>query len=399
MRGAELTIDKDGKFIRDIIRLYIKPIWNAYNFFTLYANSDGVKAEYKATSDNLMDKYILAKCGEAVAKIRTGMDSFDTPSAYQAIEQFFEVLNNWYIRRSKERFWKTETDADKQSAYDTLYTALIIMCRAAAPLLPLTTEEIYKTLTGEESVHLTEFPKISSSNDSLVTEMDKVRDVCNAALSIRSAQNIRVRQPLAGMTIVGNLEFLKAHEDIIKDELNVKAINFASNITQFAEYKLKINFPILGKRLPEKMKQIIPAAKQNQWKRTASGSVEIIGEELTKEECELLLEPKSKNNSAPLSTNDALVVLDLNMTPELINEGLARDIVRMVQQARKDADLNVADRISLSIETTANIVDFREYIKEQTLATSLDIGSAKGSHVFENELDGEKIKIALSIAV
>ncbi len=425
MRGQELYIDKEGKFIRDVVRLYIKPIWNAYNFFTLYANSDGIKAigNRQSAIGNLMDQYILAKCDEAVAAIKKSMDEFDTPNAYSAVEKFFEVLNNWYIRRSKDRFWKTEHDADKQAAYDTLYTVLTTMCCAAAPLLPLTCEEIYKTLTGEESVHLTEFPEssftLSSSgltrgsgvtnsatasdldprvkpeDDRLVLDMDKVRDICNAALSIRSAQNIRVRQPLSKLTVVG--ADLKNYADIIADELNVKKVEFANDIAAHAEYKLKINFPILGKRLPEKMKQIIPAAKSGAWSME-HGALVICGEKLLTEEFELLLEPKSKTNSAPLSTNDALVVLDLNLTTDLINEGLARDIVRMVQQARKDADLNVADRINLSIETKANIVDFKEYIKEQTLAAQLEIGAAKGTHLFENELDGEKIKIALSVA-
>lgn len=396
MRGAELTIDKEGKFIRDIIRLYIKPIWNAYNFFVLYANADGIKAEEKTTSDNLMDKYILIKCSDAVGGIKTTLDAYDTPGAYESVEKFFEVLNNWYIRRSKERFWKSEHDADKQAAYDTLYTALITMSKAAAPLVPFISEEIYKTLTGKESVHLAEFPKLTSQNSELTQQMDKVRDVCNAALSIRSAQNIRVRQPLAKLIVVG--ADLKNYADIIADELNVKSVEFADNIAAYAEYKLKVNFPVLGKRLPEKMKQIIPAAKQNQWKRLPNGNVEIIGEELTKEECELLLEPKTKNNSAPLASQDALVVLDLNLTPELINEGLARDVVRLVQQARKDANLNVTDRIDLNIETEAQIIDFKNYIAEQVLAKSINLGAAQGKHVFENELEGKKIRIGFNVA-
>lgn len=400
MRGQELYIDKEGKFIRDVVRLYIKPIWNAYNFFTLYANSDGVKAKYNTKPANLMDRYILAKCRDAVAVIWESMGLFDTPGAYKAVEEFFEVLNNWYIRRSKERFWKTGHDADKQAAYDTLYTVLHIICRAAAPLLPLTLEEIYKTLTGEESVHLASFPDRSELVDEteLVEEMDKVRAVCNAALSIRSAQNIRVRQPLSYMVVVGHLENLRPHVEIIQDELNVKNVDFASDISQYAEYKLKINFPVLGKRLPEKMKQIIPAAKQNQWTRLPNGHVAILGEELLPEECELQLEPKDKTNSAPLGTQDALVVLDLKLTPELVNEGLARDVIRMVQQARKEADLDVADRIDLVIDTQADIANFKTYIAEQVLAKTITLGAATGQHVVENELEGKKVGIGFSLA-
>ena len=408
MRGAELTIDKEGKFIRDVIRLYIKPIWNAYNFFVLYANADGIKAKFATSSENLMDAYILAKCGDSIAGIRSGMDAFDTPAAYIAVEQFFDVLNNWYIRRSKERFWSTEKTADKQAAYDTLYTVLVTMCQACAPLLPLITEEIFTNLTDGESVHLTDFPdedeiiKLAYSNpntpDELVAQMDKVRDVCNAALSVRSAANVRVRQPLAKLTVVG--ASLPNFAEIICDELNVKAVDFISEIAGFAEHKLKINFPILGKRLPDKIKTIIPAAKQNQW-ALVDGHLEIAGEKLLAEEYELLLEPKDKSNSAPLSSNDALVVLDLALTPELISEGLARDVVRMVQQARKDADLNVTDRIDLIIETSADIIAFKDYIGEQTLAASIILNSANDRHLcnfsVENTLEDLPIKIGFNV--
>ena len=426
MRGAELQIDKDGKFIRDIVRLYIKPIWNAYNFFTLYANADGIKAEFNTTSENLMDKYILAKCAESVAAIKNGLDNFDTPSAYAAVEQFFEVLNNWYIRRSKERFWSSEHTPDKQAAYNTLYSVLHIMCRAAAPLLPLILEEIYTSLTGEESVHLTEFPDLSSStfeDDYLIRSMDFIRKVCNAALSIRSAKNIRVRQPIAKLTVYAEYIPLLGEDEyfrqLILDETNIKSFEFSKDLDFAANKVLAVNAKIVGKRLGEKTKQVIAASKKGDWKiidyyndgavanlpKTASvGGEQLvntygapIGQDFS-DEFEIKLEPKSKENSAPLSSNDALVVLDLNLTPELISEGLARDVVRMVQQARKDANLNITDRIALAIETTANIVDFTDYIKDQTLATSLKIGSAQGTHLFENDLDGEKIKIALSVA-
>lgn len=397
MRGAELHIDKEGKFIRDIIRLYIKPIWNAYNFFTLYANADGIEAKESLNSENLMDKYILAKCASSIAQIRRSMDEFDTPGAYEAIEQFFEVLNNWYIRRSKDRFWSEGESEDKQAAYDTLFTVLVMMCQAAAPLLPLVTEEIFKKLMKLESVHLERFPDMLYSEPELEQKMDKVRDVCNAALSIRSAQNIRVRQPLQSLKIVGYSEFQDLKE-VIKDEINVKEILFESSIARYGEAKLKINFPVLGKRLPEKMKQIIPASKKGEWKVKDKG-LEICGEYLQTEEYKLLLEPKNKDNSAPLSSQDALVVLDLELTDELIEEGLARDAVRLIQQARKDADLNISDRIDLVLETTAEIKNFSDYIAEQTLAKSVEFeGASNKQHKFNNKLGDSDITIAFSVA-
>jgi isoleucyl-tRNA synthetase len=437
MRGADLAVDPEGKFIRDVVRLAIKPIWNAYNFFTLYANADGVKAEFSgqwsavSNQENLMDRYILAKCKSAVETIEKALDGYDTPSACDAVIQFFDVLNNWYIRRSKERFWKEEQDADKQAAYDTLYTVLHVMCRAAAPLLPMTTEAIYQGLTGEESVHLAEFPSLRAQrsnpeldrhvadaphDDELVKQMDFVRDICNAALSIRNKANIRVRQPLGRIQIVAaaeNLNFLlndAAGFDlltIIKDEVNVKANSAVpgEKIKDFATYKLALNNQILGKRLPEKMKQIIPASKKGEWKQLPSGEVEICGEKLLAGEYTLNLEPKPeyKNSAAPLSTNDALVILDLTITPELEAEGIARDVVRMVQQARKDSGFNVSDRISLIMnapESIAKAVNaHKDYIAQQTLSVSVGQGdAAASSHKVEAELEGQKFTIGLSKA-
>ncbi|MBY0406844.1 MAG: isoleucine--tRNA ligase, partial [Rickettsiales bacterium] len=236
MRGQDLMVDPDGKFIRDVVRLAIKPIWNAYNFFCLYANADGIQAKHSTDSQDVMDRYILAKCRQSVGAIRTALDAYDTPSACEAVSQFFDVLNNWYIRRSKERFWKTDMDADKQAAYDTLFTVLTTLCRAAAPLLPLTLEEIYRGLTGDASVHLADFPSVIPAqspilagiqsaaimdpglrrgDEELIAQMDVVRDVCNAALGVRNTTKIRVRQPLPMLNIIGSIKLAGAYYDVL----------------------------------------------------------------------------------------------------------------------------------------------------------------------------------------
>ena len=458
MRGQDLMVDPDGKFIRDVVRLAIKPIWNAYNFFTLYANADGVKASscelrsnstgsqqvgrdpvqpYDSQDDrNIMDRYILAKCAQAVAQIETAMNAYDTPSACEAVLQFFDALNNWYIRRNKERFWKSEHDGDKQAAYDTLYTVLTTMCRAAAPLLPLTCEEIYRGLTGEGSVHLTQFPDChpalvagsekkdqipqqvrydTSADNELIAQMDFAQDICNTALSIRNKLNIRVRQPLSSFIlskiglvskhVMGSSEISVAcwHEidKIIKSEVNVKHIVLA-NVSSYATLKLQINSAVLGKRLPAQMKQILPASNKDEWKQLENGEVEICGEVLLPSEYNLLLEPKPEyaNRAQALSTNDALVILDTTITPELEAEGLARDIVRMVQQARKDADLNVSDKIRLHISAndkiSAAISAHQAYILEQVLGQEM-LANPPQNPVFtaKNELDGGEVLISL----
>lgn len=407
MQGGELLIDKEGNMIRDAVRLVLKPIWNAYNFFCLYANSDGVKAEFSLESQNVMDRYIIAKCKTACINVDEAMSAYDTQSSCKAIEQFFEVLNNWYIRRNKERFWKSQHDEDKITAYNTLLSVLQLMCRVSSPLLPILTENIWQGLGEKSSVHLNEFPQFDNVKDDaeLITAMDKVQDVCNVALSIRNAENIRIRQPLLTLTIVDeNLQSLKDFVELIKDEINIKHVKFESNIAAFASYKLKINFPVLGKRLPAKMKQIIPASKKGDWSVNSDGLVEILGETLTKQECQLQLEPKDKKGAMSLSSNNALVMLDLNLNDELVNEGIARDLVRIIQQSRKDANLDISAKINLSINASQRLTDaindFKDYICKQTLSLSLDVANDNSlENIFNHKLDGEEIKLSFSIVL
>ena len=281
-------------------------------------------------------------------------------------------------------------------------------------MLPLTLEEIYRGLTGEESVHLAPFPSSSGSrkrepgihgeDDALIADMDRVQNICNAALAIRNKLNIRVRQPLQ------NIEIMSSHSkeiwenlalrSIIQDEINVKGMVLHERIDQYATLKLSINSQVLGKRLPALMKQILPASKKGEWKQI-DGTVEIAGEKLLPSEYTLQLEPKPeyKDRAQPLSSNDALVILDTTITPELEQEGIARDVVRMVQQARKDAGLYVSDKILLNIAATAKVLDalgvYKEYILSQTLA---EFSEALTQPLFsvENMLDDEKLIVSLS---
>ncbi len=452
MRGQDLMVDPEGKFIRDVVRLHIKPVWNAYHFFTLYANADGVKAELlfdchpaqQAEGDpgsrgatlagrddslHVMDRYILAKCAQAVEAIKTSLDAYDTPGACDAVNDFFEVLNNWYIRRSKERFWNEGGDAGKvdQAAFNTLYTVLHVMCRAMAPLLPLVSEVVYRGLTGEKSVHLAEFPSLRGTvgdeaiqsgsprfarDDELIADMDRVRDVCNAALSIRTKANIRIRQPLAKLDIAGyGLDRISQYANIIQDELNVKSVvvHEPKKMADFGTFKLQVVFAELGKRLKSegkahKVKEITAAIKNNLWEKTKQGERVVAGETLLENEYKQLLETKDKykDSSAPLSTNDALVVLDLTITPELEAEGLARDLVRLIQQARKDADLQVTDRIALQLQLNdqakAAVKAHQEYICEQTLATELQVrDTVEATHTSEQMLNGEPAVIGFTV--
>ena len=412
LKGNELLIDKEGEMIRDVLRLSIKPIWNAYNFFTLYANSDQIEAKFSTSYDNLMDRYLLAKVKQVVELIKFSMDEYDIAAAARQIDNFYEVLNNWYIRRNRNRFWKQEKDEDKQAAYNVLYTSLTIMCRASAHLLPLLSEEIYLGLTRkgdlehDNSVHLAEFPDVSMISDEqeLVTKMDKVREICSAALAIRNNENIRIRQPLSELIIYSkNLSMLAEYSDLIKDELNVKAVHFKEISNDKATLKLKINFPVLAKRLPVKIKEIIAAQKNNSWERLASGEIKILDEILSNEEAELILEPSSKEGFSVLQNNDGLVELNLLVTKELRDEGMARDLIRIIQQARKDAGLNVNDRISLFVNSSHDVkqslASFITYINEQTLANTefSSMDGRKLQFTKEAEINNQKIEIGLSV--
>lgn len=404
MRGADIGVDPEGKFIRDVVRLNIKPLWSAYNFFTLYANADGVKAKEVTSSENLLDRYILAKAKAAVLAVQTSMDAYDTTGATSAITGFFDVLNNWYIRRSRARFWAEEVTADKQAAYGTLYTVITLLCRAAAPLLPFTSEMIFRGLGAGESVHLTDFPNVASIADEqeLIADMDRVRDACTAMGSIRSAENIRNRQPLALATLYGaGADRLKPFAELMEDELNIKEIRFANTLEGVAEFTLSVDFKVAGKRLGPKMKAVGAAAKAGDWKKDGEQII-VGGEAMEAGEYNLNLKSLVSKGAQALPSNDAIVVLDLAITPELEAEGRARDLVRMIQQARKDAGLNVADRIALAVDIPAEfktaVAAHGDYIKQQTLAVSLAEGSGSAERQITQELDGEKFVIGISKA-
>ncbi|HIF96707.1 MAG TPA: isoleucine--tRNA ligase [Myxococcales bacterium] len=383
VRGGDLKIDRDGKSIQDSIRLVINPIWNAWYFFSLYANTDGIEARLRADSSHLLDRYILAKTQELVSGLEADLDRYDLAAACGRIVSHIDALNNWYIRRSRPRFWKSERDADKQDAYDTLYTALVVLCRVVSPLLPLVSEEIYRGLTGEESVHLSDWPDElqGAADPELVAEMDRVREICSATLALRAAENARVRQPLAELVVAGG-DNTKIHPylDLIADEVNVKRVELSDDIGAYATFGLKVNAKVLGPRIGGEIKSVLTAARKGEWTTREDGDVEVAGTLLQAGEFSLTLQPREGIACQSLPGNDAIVVLDLELTPKLIEEGMARDVVRAVQQARKEAGLHVADRIRLVLPLEepwrSAVENFRAYVSEQTLASELALEPA-----------------------
>ena len=386
MRGGDLAIDREGKAIGEVVRLVIHPIWNAYAFFCLYANADDVKAEWRAEGQaNVLDRYILAKGRELVDGVAESMEAYDLVGATGSIRGFLDALNNWYIRRSRPRFWKAEKDQDKREAYETLYTVLEVLSRTVAPFLPLVSEEIYRGLTGARSVHLTDWPDTTQlpAAAELVADMDRVRQVASAALALREERRLRTRLPLASLTIAGpGADRLAPYFDLIRDEVNVKEVRTAEQVEDFARFELKLNARALGPKVGKGMKDLLAAARAGEWTRAASGAVSIGEHELDEGEFELHLRPREGHDElavAALPTNDAVCALEVETTPELEREGLARDVVRLIQTARKDADLHVSDRIALALDGPAEVRDavdeHRAYVMDQTLAESLELGT------------------------
>ncbi|WP_265015080.1 isoleucine--tRNA ligase [Wolbachia endosymbiont (group B) of Camptogramma bilineatum] len=405
--GGNLLLDKEGNLVRDVLKNVIKPIWNSYHFFTMYANADGIKAEICQDYQSTIDRYMISKCFEAVEGIQASMNNYNSQEACKILTDFFEVLNNWYIRRSRERFWKSDLDQDKTDAYNVLYTVFYYMLRAAAPLLPLITETIWQGLKYKEtSVHLADFPQSDRYDSELIAKMDLVREICNSALSIRNTFNIRIRQPLGSMTIYhrSSCDFLKnEYQEIIRDEVNVKKLELVNRLEDIASLELKLNFPLLGKKIADKIKKLVQYVKEEKWKQIENEQI-FLGDEtenytIEKGEYELLLKANSEYSSV-FDNNKGIVILSTELDDELILEGLARDVVRLIQETRKQADFHISDRIRVIIKAEDEkikeaINTWVEYIKDQTLALSLDTNKEIEADFYSKEYQGLTVGIKL----
>lgn len=394
LRGGNLVVTEQG--IRDGVRQVLIPLWNSWYFFSLYANAanggKGYEAKWSTGSTDVLDRYLLAKLREYVETAQSQLDVYDIAGACDSTRSFLDVLTNWYIRRSRDRFWDTAgaDTAVSQAAFDTLYTALEVVCRVAAPLLPLTTEEIWRGLTGGRSVHLTDWPDASDlpADHGLVAAMDKARDICSTASSLRKAKSLRVRLPLNDLTVVtDHAASLREFGAIVADEVNVRTLTLrdvseASEADFGVSQRLTVNARAAGPRLGRDVQQAIKGSKSGDWSVAGDGTVTAGG--LALQEGEYTLETVVDDSVAggaratAMLPSGGFVVLDTEVTPELAQEGLARDIVRAVQQARRDAGLDVSDRISLTVTGGQLVweatVAHQALIVEETLAAQF--GSA-----------------------
>jgi isoleucyl-tRNA synthetase len=404
LRGGNLVVTEEG--IRDAVRIVMIPLWNSWYFFQLYANASGYDATRRTDSTDPLDRYLLAKCRQFVEQLTAEMDEYAVADACETTRGFLDVLTNWYIRRSRDRFW-----GDNSEAFDTLYTVLETVCRVTAPLLPLTTEEVWRGLTGERSVHLADWPAVDElpADDDLVAAMDKVREVCSATSALRKARHLRTRLPLASLTVVtADVDRLAPFVGIVADEVNVKEVRLLDpEAPEAASYgvsqKLTVNARAAGPRLGRDVQKAIQGSKSGDWSVAEDGTVTAGGLELAEGEFTLETVAGSADDSAAVGVLPAggFVVLDTAVTRELAAEGLARDLVRAVQQARRAAGLEVSDRIALTIGGSevvqAAARAHEQLITEETLATSYVVtDGADGDGVAVGE--GEKATVSLARA-
>ena len=409
LRGGNLVVTADG--IRDTVRQVMLPVWSSYYFYTLYANAANKGAGYQAqalTPDRVaslpeMDRFLLARTRRLIQSVQKALDDFAISEACDAVTDFIDVLTNWYIRNNRDRFW-----SEDHQAFDTLYTVLEAFARVLAPLAPMEAEQIWRGLTGGESVHLADWPfladeatgqetelgQVLRDDPALVVAMEKVREVVSATLALRKAEQIRVRQPLSRLTVVvRDPDAARPYVDVLKAELNIKDVEFCT-LDQAGQHglriihDLKVNARAAGPRLGKQVQFVIRASKQGDWSEQDGHVV------VTTPDGPVALEPgeyeldnrieQEDGSQADRSASAALptggfVILDTQLDDDLLAEGYARDLIRQVQDARKTAGLDIADRIRLTLtlpgEDAPKAQQFSDLIAGETLATSLTVNA------------------------
>ncbi|MDQ4213048.1 isoleucine--tRNA ligase [Microbacterium capsulatum] len=368
LRGGNLSVTEEG--IRAGVREFILPLWNSWYFFATYANAaagpdgEGYVAQWRTDSTDVLDRYILARTGDLVRGVQEDLEGLDSTTAAARLRDFAEVLTNWYIRRSRDRFW-VGVDASTGSAtgsgteaFDTLYTVLETLTRVAAPLVPLIGERVWQGLTGGRSVHLTDWPdaELFPHADDVRDAMDAVRELSSVGNALRKKEKLRVRLPLGRFTVVSPVAAsLAPFEDILREELNVKSVELVAQSEGTAveygiSHRLSVNARAAGPRLGKEVQRVIRAAKDGFWTEEG-GIVTADGIALEPHEYELALETTGRPDGEALAVvpSGGFVLLDTATTPELEAEGLARDVIRAVQDTRKNAGFDVSDRIRLQL--------------------------------------------------
>ena len=399
-----LKFDEEG--VKEIYSKYISTFKNTYSFFQMYANADGVDPrEYNipVSEREDIDKWLISKMNKLVRDVTAAFEEYDLNRVTRLIIPFLnDDLSNWYIRSTRRRFWESELTNSKKAVYLTTYEVLVTLCKLCAPITPYITEEIYKNLTGEESVHLADYPicDLSLINDDVEEKMDLVRDVCSLGRFAREDAKIKVRQPISEVLLDNSVSSkISEFESVIMEELNVKNITYIDNMTDYLDYIVKPNFREVGKMFGSNVGEFTKllgtlSVKDIETLKTDSIHIDFMGSDLEITPSMVLITVNVKEGYCSSNNGKVFVILNTELTEDLILEGLAREFVRKVQSLRKDNDYIITDRINIYYDGNEKIDKminkYNEYIKNETLAVEL----IKDSSLDEAyDMNGESVKV------
>ena len=406
-----------GKAVQEGQRKFMGTLWNTYAFFVLYANIDNFDpTKYTLDYDNLpvMDKWLLSKLNSVVKTVDDCLANYKIPESARALQEFVDEMSNWYVRRSRERFWAKGMEQDKINAYMTLYTALVTISKAAAPMIPFMTEEIYQNLVRSvdkdaiESIHLCDFPKVEEAwiNKELEDDMEELLKIVVLGRAARNTANIKNRQPIGTMYIKADKEMGQFYTDIIADELNVKEVKFANDVESFISYSFKPQLRTVGPKYGKLLNGIRTALAEingteamNELRSTGLLTLDINGNKVELSEEDLLIETAQTEGYVTEADGDISVVLDTNLTPELIEEGFVREIVSKVQTMRKEVGFEVMDKIHIYAKDNDKILELmknhKEEIMSEVLAEDMTLGTTDG---YVKEWNINKEPVVLGVA-
>ena len=405
-----------GKAVQEGQRKFMGTLWNTYAFFVLYANIDEFDAT-KYTLDyeklSVMDKWLLSKLNSVVKEVDEDLNDYKIPETARALQEFVDDMSNWYVRRSRERFWAKGMEQDKINAYMTLYTALVTICKAAAPMVPFITEEIYQNLVrsidkdAPESIHLCHFPKVNEEliDKDLEENMDNLLKIVVMGRACRNAANIKNRQPIGKMFVKAPFTLDDFFKEIIEDELNVKEMTFTDDVRAFTSYTFKPQLKTVGPKYGKFLGGIKKALSEldgnqamDELKANGQLKLDINGQEIVLLDSDLLIDMAQTEGYVSESDNDITVVLDTNLTPELIEEGFVREIISKIQTMRKEAGFEVTDKIRVSLEDNQVIEGiFRVHeaqIKSEVLAEEVVYGQMSG-YAKDWKINSENVKLGV----
>ncbi len=405
-----------GKAVMEGQRKFMGTLWNTYAFFVLYANIDNfdaTKYELNYEALNVMDKWLLSKLNTVVGQVDDHLANYRIPETARALQEFVDGMSNWYVRRSRERFWAKGMEQDKINAYMTLYTALVTICKAAAPMVPFITEDIYRNLvcsidkSAPESIHLCDFPKVKQEwiDKELEKNMDEVLRIVVMGRACRNAANIKNRQPIADMFVKAPYELSSYYQEIIRDELNVKAVSFTDDVRSFTTYSFKPQLKTVGPKygkflngIRTYLAEVHGNAAMDELKEKGSLTFDVNGVSVVLSEEDLLIDMAQTEGYVSDGDNEITVVLDTKLTPELIEEGYIREIISKIQTMRKEADFEVMDKITVYCQGSDKIAELltahKDTIQSEVLALDIRIGETKG-YVKDWSINGEEVTLGV----